>query len=139
MNRSRLIALSLLLVAGPAWAADEDIDVNPAMVAAEAWLASVDAGRYGASWEDAAPMFQEAVSKVKWETTIDAARAPLGVPVRRKVRQALYTRALPSAPVGEYVVIQYDTYFETRPLSTEIVTPMRDTDGRWKVSDYVIR
>lgn len=82
--------------------ADEEIDVKPAMAVAEAWLAGVDAGRYGASWEEAAPL---------GETTIE----------------------------GEYVVIQYDTRFENRHLSTEIVTPMRGRDGVWKVSGYIIR
>jgi len=138
MNRIRPIVLSLLLSAGPAWSGEE-IDVNPAMAAAEAWLASVDAGRYGASWEAAAPQLQEAMPKIKWETAIDAARSPLGVAVSRKVRQAHYTRSVPDAPVGEYVVIQYDTRFETRPLSTEIVTPVKDRDGSWKVSGYLIR
>ena len=128
----------MLLASGLAWA-DEEIDVKPAMVAAEAWLAGVDAGRLGASWEAAAPMFQEAMPKIKWETTIDGVRAPLGVPITRKLRQAHYTRTLPNAPEGEYVVIQYDTRFENRPLSTEIVTPMKDRDGTWKVSGYIIR
>lgn len=119
--------------------ADEEIDVKPAMGVAEAWLASVDAGRYGASWEEAAPLFKEAMAKLRWETTIESVRAPLGTPINRKLRQAFYTRILPNAPEGEYVVIQYDTRFENRPLSTEIVTPMRGRDGTWKVSGYIIR
>ena len=118
--------------------ADEEIDVKPAMAVAEAWLAGVDAGRYGASWEEAAPLFREAMAKITWETTIEGVRAPLGTPIR-KLRQAAYTRVLPNAPEGEYVVIQYDTRFENRPLSTEIVTPMRGHDGVWKVSGYIIR
>ncbi len=118
--------------------ADEEIDVKPAMAVAEAWLAGVDAGRYGASWEEAAPLFKEAMAKIAWETTIESVRAPLGTPIR-KLRQAAYTRVLPNAPEGEYVVIQYDTRFENRPSSTEIVTPMRGRDGVWKVSGYIIR
>ena len=113
--------------------------MKPAMGVAEAWLASVDAGNYGASWEAAAPLFREAMAKIKWETTIESVRAPLGTPINRKLRQAFYTRVLPNAPEGEYVVIQYDTRFENRPLSTEIVTPMKAADGTWKVSGYIIR
>jgi hypothetical protein len=37
------------------------------------------------------------------------------------------------------VVIQFDTVFDKRPLSTETVTPMREPDGSWKVSGYLIR
>lgn len=138
MRSLRPMVLALLLACGPA-AAQEEIDVKPAMGVAEAWLASVDAGNYGASWEAAAPLFREAIAKVKWETSMESAPAPLGTPINRKLRQAFYTRVLPNAPEGEYVVIQYDTRFENRPLSTEIVTPMKAGDGTWKVSGYIIR
>ena len=138
MRSMRSMVVVLLLAGGPA-AAQEEIDVKPAMGVAQAWLASVDAGNYGASWETAAPLFREAMAKVKWETTIESVRAPLGTPINRKLRQAYYTRVLPNAPEGEYVVIQYDTRFENRPLSTEIVTPMKAIDGTWKVSGYIIR
>ena len=139
MDAIRRFAIGSLLLAGAIAWADEEIDVKPAMGAAEAWLAGVDAGRYGASWEQAAPMFQEAMPKIQWETTVDAARAPLGIVISRKVRLMNYTRTLPNAPEGEYVVILFDTRFENRPLSTEIVTPMKDRDGSWKVSGYIIR
>jgi len=120
-------------------AADEEIDINPAMAAAQAWLAIVDARRYGESWEEAAPIFREALEKTRWEILVDGVRAPLGVPNARKLRSALFTRTLPNTPPGEYVVIQYDTAFDKRPLSTEIVTPMKLPDGSWKVSGYIIR
>jgi hypothetical protein len=140
MDRIRSAVLAAILLAAPfARAADEEVDVRPAMDAALAWLAEVDAGRYGASWDEAAKMFQDAVERTKWEVTIERARNPLGVAVARKLRTATYTRALPNAPAGEYVVIQYDTRFETRPLSTEIVTPRREADGTWKVAGYIIR
>jgi hypothetical protein len=136
---ARYLFATLALVGLLARAADEDIDVKPAMAAAQAWLASVDSGQFGASWEQAAPMFKGAIDKVKWETSIDAARAPLGVVIGRKLRSANFVRTLPNAPPGEYVVIQFDTRFDNRPLSTEIVTPMRDADGTWRICGYIIR
>ncbi len=42
--RALLLATALLPSPGP-WAADEELDVKPAMGAAQAWLATVDAGR----------------------------------------------------------------------------------------------
>ena len=140
MNAIRRSAILLLLAAiASSRAADEEVDVKPAMAAAEAWLAGVDAGRYGSSWDEAAKMFQNALERTKWEVTIERARGPLGVTVARKLRTATHTRAMPDAPPGEYVVIQYDTRFENRPLSTEIVTPMREADGTWKIAGYIIR
>jgi hypothetical protein len=135
----RIVMLAALLGCLGAHAAEEEeIDVAPAIAAAEQWLALIDQGRYGASWEEASPMFQEAMSRHRWETTLPGARDPLGMPISRKMRQAHYTKALPNAPPGEYVVIQFDTRFEQRPLGTEIVTPMKVGD-RWRVSGYIIR
>ncbi|HXF81037.1 MAG TPA: DUF4019 domain-containing protein, partial [Usitatibacter sp.] len=58
--------------------------------------------------------------------------------IARKVRSARYTRELPNAPAGEYVVIQYDTRFERVPHAVETVTPMKDPDGTWRVSGYFV-
>ena len=134
-----LAVVAIAWVHSPALAADEDFDAKPAMAAAEEWLAMLDAGRYGETWEAAAPVFKGAITRTKWEVAIDAARAPLGVVIQRKLRSATFTRTLPSAPPGEYFVIQYDTRFDNRPLTTEIVTPMRGADGAWRISDYIIR
>ena len=151
MDVRRLVLIACVLAAFCAGAADEpdapsqaetkaptEIDLTPAIAAAQHWLALLDQGRYGTSWEEAAPMFQEAMSRHRWETTLPGARDPLGQTINRKMRQANYTTTVPNAPPGEYVVIQFDTRFEKRPASTEIVTPMKVGD-RWLVSGYVIR
>jgi uncharacterized protein DUF4019 len=133
----RALFLAATLLAGPA--AAQEVDLVPATAAADEWLRMVDTGRYPESWESSAPSFQQAVDKRQWEVSMQSARAPLGVVLSRKVRSALYTKTLPGAPDGEYVVIQYDTRFENRPLSIETVTPMRGKDGTWRVSGYYIR
>jgi hypothetical protein len=119
--------------------ADEEIDTAPAMAAAQAWLAHVDAGRNGESWDEAATFFRESIPKVQWQTAVDKARGPLGVVIARKLRSATYAHTLPGAPAGDYFVIQFDTRFENRPVSTETVTPMREKDGSWRVAGYFIR
>jgi hypothetical protein len=142
MNIARCFALGVLsigLAACNVAAAAEEIDTAPAMAAAEAWLAMVDRGQYGASWDAASETFRHGIERVKWETTIESARTPLGVANSRKVRMATLTRELPGALAGEYVVIQFDTRFENRPLSTEVVTPVREKDGAWRVAGYYIR
>jgi hypothetical protein len=65
-------------------------------------------------------------------------RKPLGAVVSRQVKSKTYTTSLPGAPDGEYVVIKYDTSFENKRASVETVTPMRDSDGTWRVSGYYI-
>ena len=115
------------------------LDTSPAMRVADGWLAYIDGGRYAESWDECALLLREAVPKVQWETTLAQVRGPLGVAISRKLRSATYARQLPGAPEGEYVVIQYDTRFENRPLSSETVTPMREKNGTWKVAGYLIR
>jgi hypothetical protein len=142
------LALAAAILALSAFAAEEAdttpapsvvLDTGPAMQVADSWLSYIDTGRYAESWDDSAAYFREAVPKTQWETTLAQVRGPLGVAIGRKVRSATYTRTLPGAPEGEYVVIQYDTRFENRPNSVETVTPMREKNGTWKVAGYHIR
>ena len=52
---------------------------------------------------------------------------------------ATFATTLPNAPKGSYVVIQYETKAAGGMTVTETVTPMRDPDGKWRVSGYYIR
>jgi hypothetical protein len=57
----------------------------------------------------------------------------------RKLKSATYMTAMPGAPDGEYVVIQYESSFEHKQSAVETVTPMLDKDGKWRVSGYYIK
>ena len=94
--------------------------------------------RYGASWEDAAPMLRATVNKVEWETSLQSARGPLGVAIGRKIRKATCSRGTGADPELEVCLIHFDTRFENR-LAEEVVTPMKGADGVWRVSAYVLR
>lgn len=125
-----------LRAAGPAKAGEAE---KAAESSAESWLAKVDAGKYGESWDAAAAFFKTAMPRAQWEAALEKVRRPLGKVVSRKLRGAKYMTELPNAPAGEYVVIQYDTAFENRPGATETITPMKDKDGTWRVSGYYIK
>jgi hypothetical protein len=107
--------------------------------AARAWLALVDAGEYSKSWDESAEFFKGVVPKSQWETSLKGVRKPLGKLIKRKVWERRYTRSLPAAPDGEYVVIKFNTSFENKKKAVETVTPMLDEDGQWRVSGYYIR
>lgn len=143
-NVLRLSLIFLLLLGLVARAAETDDtndtnDTNKAQDTAKAWLALVDAEKYGQSWDEAALLFRSAVMKIEWERAAKAARAPLGALKSRTLKSANFTRSLPGAPDGEYVVIQFDTQFANKASAIETVTPMRDKDGAWRVSGYYIR
>jgi len=118
--------------------ANEDAE-NKAVEAATAWLALIDEERYSESWDAAAFYFKNAIAKEKWKQTLAAVRKPLGVLVSRVIKSSVYKNALPGAPDGEYVVIQFTTSFENKKSGTETVTPMLDNDGQWRVSGYFIK
>ena len=110
-----------------------------ALAAARTWLARVDEGKYGDSWETAAAYFKRAIAKEKWEQMLTAVRRPLGNPVSRELSSKTYRQSLPGAPDGEYVVIQFATSFENKKSAIETITPMLDNDGEWRVSGYFIK
>ena len=129
----------LLSVASAVGAADSTASEAQALAAAREWLALVDDGKYGESWEEAAGLFKGAVSRQDWEKSLNGVRVPLGKVVSRKLTAKQYSTSLPGAPDGEYVVLQFETAFEKKGKAVETVTPMKDPDGTWRVSGYYIR
>jgi hypothetical protein len=110
-----------------------------ALNAAEEWLALVDAGDYGSSWDAAAELSKKSVTKEMWAQSIKAVRSAMGDLISRSVKSAQYATSLPGAPDGEYVVIQFSASFTNKKSAIETVTPMKDPDGRWRVSGYYIK
>lgn len=103
------------------------------------WLELTDRGDAVASWKAAASLFRSAVSQEQWKQSLAAAREPLGAVTSRQLDSARAATELPGAPDGEYVVFQFTTTFQHKRTATETVTPMRDSDGEWRVSGYFIR
>ena len=136
LYRSVLVAVVVLAVSP--WAAATQAQPM-AQKNAEPWLALVDRGDYGASWDQAAKLFQGAVTRADWEKAAASVRSPLGQMISRKLKSSTYAESLPGAPDGEYVVIQYDTVFSNKKAAVETVVPMKDADGTWRVSGYFIK
>lgn len=110
-----------------------------AVAAAREWLALVDAGSYTDSWEMAATLFRNAVTRDRWEQAVSGVRVPLGAVVARDLESARNMTSLPGAPDGNYVVIEFATVFENKAFAIETVTPMLEGDGSWRVSGYFIK
>ena len=130
-------ALALLLATTAARAAG-DAEAK-AVAAATSWLALVDAGKYGPSWDAASAMFKRGVSRADWERMAAGARGPFGKLLTRELAAAKATSSLPGAPDGRYVVVQFKTSFEHKAQAVETVTTVRDADGVERVAGYFIR
>lgn len=141
MNRRGILPLlvGLLLCAlTPAHAAGEAGAIEQAKAAARAWLAVADREDYIRTWQQAASVLRRSTSRYEWVTLAVDLRSPLGALKQRELQGASYATQLPGLPDGEYVILQYRSDFEHRDGATETVTPMRDSDGRWRVVSYFV-
>ena len=99
----------------------------------------MDSGRYAESWTQTSALFRKQVLTEQWETAVRSARGPLGRLLARDFKSAQYSRTLPGAPDGEYVVLQYDASFENKKEAIETVVEMKERDGAWRVAGYFIK
>jgi hypothetical protein len=135
-----LVASSVApMTSGVGFAENESASVEQARKAADTWLALIDKGDYRSSWIKAADFFKDRVTMDQWVQEVGAVREPLGVVIKRKLKDGKFMTSMPAAPDGKYVVLQYDTSFAHKRAAIETVTPMMDKDGEWRVSGYYIR
>ncbi len=134
----RVLLLMIPLLFGSVCFAQSEAETQ-ATDAAKAWLQLVDEGKYDESWQQAATYFRKNVGKGQWKKMVQGVRGPLGVLQDRQLASAKYTSFLPGAPDGEYVIIQFKTKFANKESAIETLTPMKDSDGEWRVSGYFIR
>jgi len=66
-------------------------------------------------------------------------RKPLGNLLNRELSSKKYHTTLPGAPDGEYVVIIFKTSFSNKKSAYETITPMKEPDGKWRISGYYIK
>ena len=110
-----------------------------AIESANMWLSLIDNEKYEESWHESAQSFRNAILTIRWYRTMETARKPLGAVLSREVISKSYQTSLPGAPDGQYVIIQFKTSFSNKNSVIEIVTPMLDNDGKWRVSGYYIK
>jgi len=124
-----------LLMPAAAMAANMD---SPAIDAAKAWLALVDADDYAQSWNAASQFLQSHVTEAQWESVGKAARDPLGAVVGRGVASVKFSATLAGAPDGQYALVEFDTQFAHKAAATESVVLTME-GGVWKTAGYFIK
>lgn len=142
MRRLRVFMIAAVLAASFAAVRGlraEDQPATQAQKAAEQWLALVDAGKYGESWDEAAQMLKTTVSRKDWVSTVKEKRAALGKVASRKLTKTDALKNIPGLPPGEYFGLQFRSSFEKLPAATEVVVPTLEKDGKWRVSEYVVQ
>ena len=140
-NRFRLFTIlclyATLILVGCSGGGNPDAE-QAAVTDVLGWLELIDNGRYDDSWEVTAEHFKESGSKERWLAMLDTVRKPHGQLVSRKIQTARYRTRLPQAPIGEYVVIKFDTDFENKKHAIETVITSWEKGSRWRVIGYTL-
>jgi len=114
--------------------AEEGDEVRQAI----AWLELIDNGDYAASWDQAAPYFQRAISSSQWQEALSKVREPLGQLVKRELNESTYHDSLAGAPDGDYYVITLNTEFADKQSAVETITVIK-VDEQWRAVGYFIK
>ena len=138
MKRWISIAMMVSFLGSITFAQDLAAKRKAAEQAAQTWLALVDSGNYGESWQQAAPFLQAKISKQDWQSTLDKTRSPLGTANHRTLARSAYQTDLPNAPKGEYVIVQYKTALAAG-MFVETLTLQLGSGGKWRVAGYFIK
>lgn len=109
-----------------------------ATLAASGWLSLLDRRDWGRAWETGAAMFRSTVPLATWMDGIPKAR-DLGSLVERTAADAIYRTKLEGRPDGDYVTVIYDSRFSGKEEVVEVVTTVREPDGKWRVTGYQTR
>ncbi len=139
MKPIRVVALALSLSVSSLSAISQQTPTESANQADLAFLTLVDSAHYAQSWRATAAVFQAQVTEAQWEQAMASARAPLGKLLERKLQDATFTKTLPGAPDGSYVVAHFQSSFEHKQSAIETVVTSMEKDGSWHVSGYFIK
>ena len=106
--------------------------------AAIKWLALVDEGDYGKSWESAAKPFQSSISRAGWIVGMTKARRFYGTVLSRKFANSTYAANPPGFAPGEYEILRFEVNFRARGAAIETVSMELQSNGKWLVAGYHI-
>lgn len=128
--------------AAPAAAAADEAEkrakADAGVLAASGWLVLLDRRDWGRAWETSSGMFRATVPLGTWMDGIPKVRQPLGNLVERTPTQSMYKTTLEGRPDGEYVTVIFDAKFDQKEVQ-ELLTTVRDPDGKWRVTGYSTR
>jgi Protein of unknown function (DUF4019) len=106
--------------------------------AAMKWLALVDKGEYGKSWDLAAKPFQSSVTKADWIAGMKRARRFYGKVLSRKFQESTYAANPPGFAPGEYEILRFKVRLGAQGPATEVVSMELQSNGKWLVAGYHI-
>jgi hypothetical protein len=107
-------------------------------LAAAGWLTLLDRRDWGTAWETSSATFRNNVPLNTWMDGAPKVRADFGALLERSPTAVAYKDKLDRLPAGDYVTAVFTSKFEKREVQ-EVVTTVREPDGRWRVMGYSTR
>jgi hypothetical protein len=107
-------------------------------LAAQGWLVLLDRRDWGRAWETSSAVFRTTVPLGTWMDGIPKVRDAFGALVERTPADSAYKTTLEGRPDGEYVTVIFLSKFQKRELQ-EVVTVVREADGKWRATGYSTR
>ena len=111
-------------------------DDKETIEASRAWLALLDAGKFGPAWDGASPYLKSVVTRQKWVTGVAAARNPFGKFKQRIPVKFARSHSMPDAPEGDYSLLEFESEFANGKRASEQVIWMLGDNQVWRVSGY---
>lgn len=134
-----LIVAALFMIIYPILNERPDTEkAEKATVAAMVFLQLVDAGKYAESWELAADLMKEKVTRQEWVEKLTKARVLSGALIKRSEKDVSYSTSAQDSPEGEYITLTFDSKYQHAESVSEYVTMMLEGD-RWRVAGYFIQ
>jgi len=133
-----LLSGGLFMSSGQQAVADDDDQMIAVRQALE-WLAIIDDADYSGSFSAMARIFTTGVREKIWQERISEVRDPLGLVTSRLLESAEAKSDIQGAPAGEYMIVRFNTMFDTDSSTTEAVTMYKQDDGNWKSVGYYVR
>lgn len=127
---------SAVPAAPPADVAKDPEKEKAGQLAAHAWLLLLDRRDWGSAWDASSAVFRQSVPLPSWMDNIPKVRGPFGNLVEREAAEAVYKTTLAGRPAGDYVSVLFVSKFDKKPNVQEMVTTVREPDGRWRVTGY---
>jgi hypothetical protein len=111
-------------------------NVAAGQAAAMVWLTQLDNQMWGETWDQSSRVFRSNVPLATWMDAMSKTRGPLGRATSREVGDAIFKTTLQGQPDGAYVSILFVSKFPDKEPMDEMVTTVREPDGRWRVTGY---
>ncbi|WP_163133078.1 DUF4019 domain-containing protein [Agarivorans sp. Alg241-V36] len=108
-----------------------------ALEVALSWLHLIDLSHYAKAYSISAPYFRSQITLGELSKRIIKVNQQIGETTNRTLKSTHHICKVPNAPVGDYVIIEFELETELQPNVIETITPVFE-DGQWKICGYYL-